>query len=237
MRVLVVEDDDKTAHYLVRGLSEAGIVIDRAADGELGLALASEDIYDALIVDRLLPKMSGIDLVLALRCQQNPVPILMLSALGNPLDRVEGLRAGCDDYLAKPYAFGELMARLQSIARRHDGAAHGAVLMAGDLTLDIQQRIAMRAGGAISLQFRECLLLQTLMRHANAVVTRSMLLEAAWDYAFEPRGNIIDMHIHRLRRKIDHGHAFDLIRTIPGVGYRLATGPERAQPAGKTAAP
>ena len=213
------------------------MVVDRAADGELGLALASEDIYDALIVDRLLPKMSGVDLVIALRRRRSPVPILMLSALGNPLDRVEGLRAGCDDYLAKPYAFGELMARLQSIARRYDGATNATILTVCDLRLDIQQRSAIRGGRTIPLQFREFLLLQTLMRHANSIVTRSMLLEAAWDYTFEPRGNIIDMHIHRLRRKIDHGHAVDLIRTIPGVGYRLGASAETPSAVDESPAP
>lgn len=225
MRVLIVEDDEKSALYLARGLSEAGMVVDRAGDGELGLALASEGIYDALIVDRLLPKLDGIGMTVSLRRQKIAVPILMVSAFGNPLDRVEGLRAGCDDYLAKPYAFGELLARLQSIARRHGIGTNGTTLTVEDLSLNTLQRTATRSGKAISLQFREFLLLQVLMRQAGSVVTRSMLLEAAWDYAFEPRGNIIDMHIHRLRRKIDHGFDVELIHTIPGVGYSLGTKP------------
>jgi two-component system OmpR family response regulator len=222
MRVLVVEDDEKTANYLVRGLSESGMVADHAADGELGLVLASEGIYDVLVVDRLLPKVGGLDMVKALRRQRVAVPILMLSALADPLDRVEGLRAGCDDYLPKPYSFGELLARLQSIARRHSGSSKATALVVGDLSLNLQQRLASRNGKTIQLQFREFLLLQALMRQSPSVVTRSMLIEAAWDYAFEPRGNIVDMHIHRLRRKVDHGFGAELIQTVLGVGYRLA---------------
>lgn len=222
MRVLIVEDDEKSAHYLSRGLSEAGMVVDRAADGALGFALAVEGIYDAVVVDRLLPEMDGIALVTALRRFGLSVPVLMVSALGDPMDRVEGLRAGCDDYLAKPYVFGELLARLEAITRRSGGEADGPNLTVGDLTLNRPQRVALRAGSSIPLQLREFLLLQLLMKHAGAVVTRSMLIEAAWDYAFEPRGNVIDMHIHRLRKKIDHGFDTQLIHTISGVGYSLA---------------
>jgi two-component system OmpR family response regulator len=225
MRVLIVEDDDKTASYLMRGLTESGIVADHAGDGELGLVLASEPIYDVLIVDRLLPKMDGLALVTTLRAQRNTVPILMLSALANPMDRVVGLRAGCDDYLAKPYAFGELLARVHSIARRRDGRSDATTLSVDALSLNLEQRVAMREGKTIPLQLREFLLLQTLMRNANAVVTRTMLLEAGWDYAFEPRGNIIDMHIHRIRRKIDHGFAYPLLHTVAGAGYCLGIAP------------
>ncbi|MDB5524730.1 MAG: DNA-binding response regulator [Rhizobium sp.] len=221
MRLLIVEDDDRIASHLVRGLSESGYVVDRVADGELGLAMAKEQIYDALIVDRLLPGMDGISLVRALRQYHATVPVLMLSALANPLDRVEGLRAGCDDYLGKPYAFAELLARLQALARRNNHLAEQSILRVSDLELDTEKRTVTRGGKTIALQFREFLLLQTLMKHADSVVTRSMLIEAAWDYAFEPRGNIVDMHIHRLRQKVDSGFAVPLIRTVTGAGYIL----------------
>jgi two-component system, OmpR family, response regulator len=146
---------------------------------------------------------------------------LMLSAIASMLDRVEGMRAGCDDYLAKPYSFAEVLARLEALVRRGDRARHQAVVRVGDLELDLAGRRAMRAGQVIRLQHRECLLLELLMRHAGQVVTRSMLLETAWDYDFDPRGNIIDMHIHRLRKKIDDGHAETLIQTVRGAGYMM----------------
>ena len=221
MRLLIVEDDDRGGRYLVRGLSESGHVADRVADGDTGLALALEGIYDVLVVDRRLPGLDGIALVQQLREQGVTTPVLMLSAIANAADRVAGLRAGCDDYLAKPYAFAEVLARVEGLARRADKARGQSVLRVSDLTLDTQARRASRAGRAIDLQHREFLLLERLMRDAGQVVTRTMLLEAAWDYDFEPRGNIIDMHIHRLRRKIDQGSERQLIRTIPGAGYML----------------
>jgi two-component system OmpR family response regulator len=219
MRLLIVEDDDRAARYLVRGLSESGHVVDRAVDGELGLALASEGIYDALVIDRRLPLLDGVTLVRRLRERDTITPVLMLSAIGSAADRVEGMLAGCDDYLAKPYAFAEVLARLEALARRVDRARRLAVLRVGDLELDTQARTASRNGQEIRLQHRAFLLLEYLMRHAGQVVTRSMLLEAAWDYAFEPRGNIIDMHLHRLRQKVDQGFACPLIHTVPGAGY------------------
>jgi two-component system OmpR family response regulator len=221
MRLLLVEDDNRTAAYLIRGLTESGHVVDRAADGETGLALALEGIYTALIVDRRLPVLDGIALVQRLRTAGHETPVLMLSAIAGMRDRVDGMRAGCDDYLAKPYAFAELLARLEALVRRADRARRHAVLVVGDLELDPTGRRAMRAGQEIRLQHRECLLLELLMRHAGHVVTRSMLLETAWDYDFDPRGNIIDMHIHRLRQKIDHGHADKLIQTVRGAGYTI----------------
>jgi two-component system OmpR family response regulator len=221
MRLLIVEDDDRGGRYLVRGLSESGHIADRVADGETGLAIALEGIYDVLIVDRRLPGLDGITLVRQLRTNGVTTPVLMLSAIANAADRVAGLRAGCDDYLAKPYAFAEVLARVEGLARRADKTRGQPILCVSDLTLDTQARRASRAGHAIDLQHREYLLLEQLMRHAGQVVTRSMLLEAAWDYDFEPRGNIIDMHMHRLRRKIDHGFEFQLIHTIPGAGYML----------------
>jgi two-component system OmpR family response regulator len=205
MRLLIIEDDSRAARYLLRGLSESGHVVDHAAEGETGLALALEGIYDALIVDRRLPALDG----------------LMLSAIGSPADKVKGLQAGCDDYLAKPYVFAEVLARLDSLARRVDRTQRLAVLRVADLELDTQARQASRAGQPVRLQYREFLLLEQLMRHAGQVVTRSMLLEAVWNYDFDPRGNIIDMHMHRLRQKIDQGFAHALIHTVLGAGYML----------------
>jgi two-component system, OmpR family, response regulator len=232
VRLLIVEDDDRVAGYLVRGLTESGHIVDRAADGETGLALASEGIYDALVVDRRLPVLDGMTLIRRLRENDTVTPILILSAIGDMADRVEGMQAGCDDYLAKPYAFAEVLARLETLARRADRARGSAVLRVGDLVVDTQARRASRSGKDIALQHRELLLLAYLMRHAGQVVTRSMLLETAWNYDFEPRGNIIDMHVHRLRQKVDHGFAYPLIHTILGAGYmiREPSVPPDAQP-------
>lgn len=221
MRLLVVEDDDRVAGYLTRGLTESGHVVDRAADGETGLALALEGIYDALIVDRRLPGLDGLTLIRQLRERDTMTPILVLSAIGDTADRVEGMRAGCDDYLAKPYAFAEVLARLEALARRADRARGATVLRVGDLEIDTKARRASRNGKEIRLQHREFLLLAYLVRHAGQVVTRSMLLETAWNYAFEPKGNIIDMHVHRLRQKVDHGFAYPLIHTVLGAGYMV----------------
>ena len=221
MRLLVVEDDDRSAAYLKRGLSESGHVVDVASDGELGLALAMELIYGGLIVDRLLPKLDGIELVRRLRATNVNVPVIMVSALASAMDRVEGLRAGCDDYLAKPFFFSELLARIEAITKHFIGDAYENTLVVGDLSLDIRRRIARRHEHTIDLQFREFLLLQALMRNAGSVVTRSMLLEAAWDYDFDPRGNIVDMRVHRLRKKIDMVASTSMIITVPGAGYMI----------------
>ena len=221
MRLLVVEDDDRSAAYLKRGLSESGHVVDVASDGELGLALAMELIYDGLIVDRLLPKLDGIELVRRLRATNVNVPVIMVSALASAMDRVEGLRAGCDDYLAKPFFFSELLARIEAITKHFIGDAYENTLVVGDLSLDIRRRIARKHEHTIDLQFREFLLLQALMRNAGSVVTRSMLLEAAWDYDFDPRGNIVDMRVHRLRKKIDMVASTSMIITVPGAGYMI----------------
>jgi two-component system OmpR family response regulator len=223
VRLLIIEDDARAAAYLQRGLTESGHVVDSAADGETGLVLAQEGIYDALVVDRKLPAMDGLALVRRLREADQLTPVLMLSAIASAPDRVAGLAAGCDDYLAKPYAFTEVLARLEALARRTDRSRATAHLKCGDLELDLAGRSARRRGRPVALQHREFLLLEMLMRHAGQVVTRSMLLEAAWDYNFEPRGNIIDMHIHRLRKKIDEGEDRPLILTVPGAGYRIHT--------------
>lgn len=217
MRILVVEDDEQTAHYLLRGLSESGHVVDVANDGTHGLGLALEGIHDALIVDRRLPGLDGIALVKALRARQSRVPVLMLSAQASTRDKVEGLQAGCDDYLAKPYAFAEVLARLDALLRGREQA--GRTLQVGELQLDCATRTAVRQGRSIALQHREALLLEKLMRHSGQVVTRDMLLDSAWDYDFDPNDNVIDKHIHRLRRKLDEGFDHSLIKTIPGAGY------------------
>jgi two-component system OmpR family response regulator len=221
VRILIAEDDDRTADYLVRGLTESGHIVDRVADGETGLAMALEGIYEALVLDRMLPGIDGLTLVRRLREHDPRTPVLMLSAIAGMLDRVEGMRAGCDDYLAKPYVFAELLARLEALGRRSDRSRRLSVLRAGDLELDTVGRTASRAGRPIHLQRREFLLLERLLRDAGRIVTRSMLLEAAWDYDFEARGNIVDMHIHRLRKKVDEGFSYPLIRTVPGAGYTV----------------
>ena len=226
MRILVVEDDKKTARVLTRGLNEGGHVADHAAGGELGLTLAMEGMYDVAIIDRILPGLDGLAVVAELRRLKINLPVLMLSGIATAKDRIEGLRSGCDDYLGKPYAFSEILARVQALQRRNDRTAGADILSVGDLTLDVKKRQAARAGSPIDLQNREFLLLRTLMQHANAVVTRSMLLEAAWDYDFEPKGNIVDMHIHRLRKKLNSGFEESILHTIAGAGYLIGRMPE-----------
>jgi two-component system OmpR family response regulator len=221
VRILIAEDDDRTANYLVRGLTESGHIVDRVADGETALAMALEGIYDTLIFDRMLPAMDGVTLVRRLREHDPRTPVLMLSAVASTIDRVEGMRAGCDDYLPKPYVFAELLARLEALGRRADRSRRHSVLRVGDLELDTVGRTVSRAGRLIHLQRREFLLLEQLIRHAGQVVTRSMLLEATWDYDFEARGNIVDMHIHRLRKKVDEGFSYPLIQTVPSAGYTI----------------
>ena len=221
MRVLVAEDDRTTADYLVRGLTESGHVVDRIGDGEIALSMALEGIYDALVLDRKLPGMDGIALVRRLRLRDRRTPVLMLSGAGTTADRVEGLRAGCDDYVVKPYSFSELLARLEALGRRADRSRRQTTLRAADLELDTESRTVTRAGRVIQLQRREYLMLELLLRHAGQVVTRAMLLESAWTYDFDAAGNVIDMHIHRLRQKVDEGFEHRLIHTVPGAGYTL----------------
>lgn len=223
MRVLVIEDDGPTAHYLLRGLTEGGHVVDVAADGHDGLAMALEAIHDVLLVDRRLPGIDGLQVIARLRQQGVATPVLMLSAQGSTHDRVEGLRAGCDDYLAKPYAFAEVLARLDALCRGRQQQGQSLDqprrLTVGELSLDCATRTATRQGRVIALQHRETLLLEKLMRHSAQVVTRDMLLDSAWNYAFDPNDNVIDKHIYRLRRKLDEGFEYSLIRTIAGAGY------------------
>jgi len=203
MRILVVEDDEVAAEYVRKGLMEAGHVVDLAADGDLGLEMARAADYDALILDRMLPKLDGLDLLANLREDGDVTPVLILSALGEVDHKVEGLRAGGDDYLAKPYSFTELLARVEAIGRRSDPTAAVTKLKVGDLEMDLLARTVRREGQKILLQPREFRLLECLMRNAGRVVTRTMLLEKVWDYHFDPQTNVIDVHISRLRGKID----------------------------------
>jgi len=221
MRILVVEDDRETANYLVKALGEAGHVADHAHDGETGLAMAREGTYDALVVDRMLPKRDGLSLITDLRAKGNRVPVLILSALGQVDDRVTGLRAGGDDYLPKPYAFSELLARVEVLARRSVPQEAETVYRVGDLELDRLARKVHRRGEPILLQPREFRLLEYLMKNAGTVVTRTMLLEKVWDYHFDPQTNVIDVHMSRLRAKIDKGFDRPLLHTVRGSGYVL----------------
>ena len=223
MRILVIEDDARTGAHLRRGLTESGHVVDCASDGENGLALARDGIYDALIVDRRLPGLDGLALVERLRSEAIATPVLMLSGVAGAVDRISGLRAGCDDYLPKPYALSEVLARLEAILRRADRARTDRMLVVGDLRLDTATREVTRAGRPIQLQRRECMILEMLMRRPGQIVTRLMVIEAVWPSDFDPRGNIVDMHIHRLRRKIEPPGLPALIRTVPGDGYQIIT--------------
>ena len=221
MRILVVEDDLEAQRYLVNGLKEAGHVVDDAADGETGLTLALSRPYDVAIIDRMLPKMNGLEMVEELREHSNGMPVLFLSALSEVDDRVKGLKAGGDDYLTKPYAFVELLARIDALLRRRHPAAVKTRLQVGDLELDLLTRTAARSHTAIDLQPREFRLLEYLMRHAGQVVTRTMLLESVWEYHFDPQTNVIDVHISRLRAKIDKGFETPLLQTVRGAGYMI----------------
>ena len=222
MRILIVEDDRDAAAYLVKAFREAGHVADLAADGVIGYDMAAEGGYDVAIVDRMLPKMDGLTLVGALRNQKNETPVLILSALGQVDDRVKGLRAGGDDYLSKPYAFSELLARVETLARRRPkGTPEETVFKVGDLILDRLSHKVTRRGEEIILQPREFRLLEYLMQHAGKVVTRTMLLEHVWDYHFDPQTNVIDVHVSRLRAKIDRDFDAPLLNTVRGAGGAL----------------
>lgn len=221
MRILVVEDDDIAAEYVRKGLMEAGHVVDLAPDGELGLEMARAADYDAMILDRMLPKRDGMSVLTEMRADGDKTPVLILSALGEVDQKVEGLRAGGDDYLAKPYSFTELLARVEAIGRRSDPTAAVTQLKCADLEMDLLARTVKRAGKNVLLQPREFRLLECLMRNAGRVVTRTMLLEKVWDYHFDPQTNVIDVHISRLRGKIDKDFDEPLLHTVRGAGYRL----------------
>lgn len=228
MRILVVEDDADTAKYLIDGLSESGHNCDHAANGPdaLGAALGAQ--YDVIVMDRMLPNMDGLSVLRAIRAEKNHTPVLILSALSQVDDRVAGLSAGGDDYLTKPFAFSELLARLDALARRGASEANARddrLVRVGDLELDVLSRTATRAGQEIELQPREYKILEFLMRRAGRVVTRTMLLEGVWDYNFDPQTNVIDVHISRLRQKIDKGHEVALLQTVRGAGYMMKADP------------
>jgi two-component system OmpR family response regulator len=221
MRILVIEDDPDAARYLVKGLKESGHVVDHAAKGKDGLFLAMSERHDVLVVDRMLPEVNGLAIIEAIRTAGKKTPVLILSALGEVDDRVKGLRAGGDDYLTKPFAFTELLARLDALTRRGAQTSPQTHLSVGDLEMDLLARTVTRAGRPIELQPREFRLLEYLMRHAGHVVTRTMLLENVWDYHFDPQTNVIDVHISRLRQKIDKGFDTPLLQTVRGAGYSL----------------
>lgn len=224
MRILVIEDDRDAADYLVKAFREVGHVAEAAHDGEDGLAQALDGEYDVLIVDRMLPKLDGLSLIGNLRGKGIETPVLILSALGQVDDRVKGLRAGGDDYLPKPYSFSELLARAEVLARRRGGRNEETVLRVADLELDRLSHEVRRGTEEITLQPREFRLLEYLMKHAGQVVTRTMLLENVWDYHFDPQTNVIDVHISRLRSKIDKGFSQPLLHTIRGAGYMIRDG-------------
>jgi two-component system OmpR family response regulator len=222
MRILVIEDDAEAAAFLSKGLREAGHVVDHAIDGETGLNMAGAGDYDAYVIDRMLPKLDGVSLLAQRRDAGDETPALFLSALGEVDDRVAGLQAGGDDYLVKPYAFPELLARVDALGRRRTQPANVTTrYQVADLEIDVLTRTARRAGKKIDLQPREFRLLEYLMRHAGQVVTRTMLLENVWEYHFDPQTNVIDVHVSRLRSKIDKDFDRALLKTIRGVGYTL----------------
>jgi len=221
MKILVVEDDVEAGRYLARAFGEVGHIADLATDGESGLEMALSGTYDVLVIDRMLPKRDGLSLIMALRAEKRVTPVLILSALGQVDDRVLGLRAGGDDYLTKPYAFMECLARVEALARRQNPQATQLTYRVGDLELDRLAHRVTRAGEEIVLQPREFRLLEYLMRHAGQVVTRTMLLENVWDYHFDPQTNVIDVHISRLRSKIERGQGQSLLHTIRGSGYMM----------------
>jgi two-component system OmpR family response regulator len=221
MRILIVEDDLEASEVMIKGLTEGGHECVSAADGEQGMTAAREGGFDVFIVDRMMPRLDGLSLVEILRGEGDTTPVLFLSALGEINDRVAGLRAGGDDYLVKPYAFAELIARVEALARRRETGSVQTLLRVGDLEMDLIGREVRRSGKELDLQPREFQLLEFLMRHAGQAVTRTMLLEKVWEYHFDPQTNVIDVHISRLRSKIDKGFDRAMLQTVRGAGYRL----------------
>ncbi|MGK0172946.1 MAG: two-component system OmpR family response regulator [Gammaproteobacteria bacterium] len=221
MKILVIEDDCETAAYVANGLKEYGHTIDLAATGRDGLFLATGEPYDILVVDRMLPELDGLSIVKTLRGGGNSTPVLFLTALGGVDDRVSGLDAGGDDYLVKPFAFSELLARVNALARRPPLGSKITVLNVGDLEMDLPKRTVTRAGTRIELQPREFRLLEYMMQHAGEVVTRTMLLEYVWEFHFDPHTNVVESHVSRLRTKIDKPFERPLIHTVRGSGYSI----------------
>jgi len=221
MKILLVEDDKEAAAYLRRALSEAGHTMDHAANGREGLMLAVGEPYEVIVLDRMLPQLDGLAILRTIRSAGVKTPVLLLTALGGIDDRVEGLEAGGDDYLVKPFAFAEFLARVNALARRPPPQEMISALQVADLRMDLLRRSVSRAGQRIDLQPREFQLLEYLMRNAGRVVTRTMLLESIWEFHFDPKTNIVETHMSRLRGKVDRGHAQELIHTVRGAGYCL----------------
>jgi two-component system OmpR family response regulator len=222
VKVLLVEDNERVSRFVVKGLREAGHAIDHVENGRDGLFYAASESYDAIIMDRLLPgQIDGLGIIETLRQQGNRTPILILSALSSVDERIKGLRAGGDDYLTKPFAFGELLARLDALVRRTAAEAEATQLSVGDLQMDLRARKVTRGSRAVTLQPREFQLLEYLMRHVGQVVTRTMLLENVWDYHFDPQTNIVDVHISNLRQKIEVPGEKPLVKTVRGAGYMM----------------
>jgi two-component system OmpR family response regulator len=225
MKVLLVEDNERVARFVTKGLRESGHVVDHADNGRDGMFLATSEPYDTIIMDRMLPgQVDGLSIIEVMRKAGNRTPILILSALSDVDERIRGLRSGGDDYLTKPFAFGELLARLDALTRRAQGAQTAISLSVGDLNMDLLSRKVMRGERAIALLPQEFKLLEYLMRHADQVVTRTMLLENVWDYHFDPQTNVVDVHISRLRQKIDSGTERSLLRTVRNAGYMMTAG-------------
>ena len=219
MHVLLIEDDLEAARFLVKGLRESGYTVDHAAEGREGLFRATEGQFDLIVTDRMLPHVDGLAIIEHMRARGIGTPVLVLSALGTVDDRIRGLKAGGDDYLTKPFAFAELLARMEALARRRSGAPHSTRLKVEDLEFDLLARRVTRAGREVELTARELKLLEFLMRRAGQVVTRTMLLEGVWDLHFDPQSNLIDVHISRLRQAVDRGFDRVLIHTVRGAGY------------------
>ncbi len=224
MRILIVEDDTETRDFIVRGLSEAGHTVLAAADGRDGMFQATGEDFDAIVVDRMLPGIDGLSMVRMLRAGGSATPILMLTAMGSIADRVDGLDSGADDYLVKPFAFSELAARINALGRRPAPQSEPNRLVVGEIELDLERRAVKRAGQRIMLQPREFALLTELMRNPRRVMTRTMLLERVWDFDFDPKTNIVETHLSRLRSKLNAGFAEDAIETIRGAGYMIRGG-------------
>ena len=223
MKVLLVEDNERVSSFVRKGLTEAGYTIDHADNGRDGMFLAAGESYDAIVMDRMLPgDIDGLGIIAALRKTGSRTPILILSALSDVDERIRGLQSGGDDYLVKPFAFGELLARLDALVRRANGGNSVTTLSVGELTMDLLSRKVTRSGKTVTLQPREFKLLEYLMRHADQVVTRTMLLEGVWDYHFDPQTNVVDVHVSKLRQKIDAGAERPLLKTIRNAGYMLS---------------
>ena len=221
MQILLVEDDNRVADHVAKGLREAGHMVERVADGKKALYMAAGESFDVVILDRMLPNVDGLTILQTMRAAGDHTPVLLLSALGEVDERVKGLRAGADDYLAKPFSFSELLARIEVLARRGPATPEKTSLSVMDLNLDLLAHEVTRSGQRLDLTAREFRILEYLMRNVGRVVTRSMLLEKVWDYHFDPQTNIIDQHMSRLRQKVDKGYKARLIHTVRGTGYMI----------------